>query len=258
MLNFAFLTPESDSDILVFLEDNRQIVQRVRQMKLASLGRLTASIAHEVRNPLGAISHASQLLSESVTDDDKRMVEIILVHCNRVNLIIEDILDVSRHNDTTADFIDLDTWLLDFIENYKSTHELCDDIKIEIISPDTKVKVIKGQLEQVLNNLFDNGLRYSHKKTGRATLLVQAGIESKDGDELPFLHIVDEGPGINGDEANLLFEPFHTTEPSGTGLGLYISKELCEANHSQLIYGRNSSGKSSFSIYFGNSDRAMT
>ncbi len=257
-LNFAFLTPESDSDILVFLEDNRQIVQRVRQMKLASLGRLTASIAHEVRNPLGAISHASQLLSESVTDDDKRMVEIILVHCNRVNLIIEDILDVSRHNDTTADFIDLDTWLLDFIENYKSTHELCDDIKIEIISPDTKVKVIKGQLEQVLNNLFDNGLRYSHKKTGRATLLVQAGIESKDGDELPFLHIVDEGPGINGDEANLLFEPFHTTEPSGTGLGLYISKELCEANHSQLIYGRNSSGKSSFSIYFGNSDRAMT
>ena len=257
-LNFAFLTPESDSDILVFLEDNRQIVQRVRQMKLASLGRLTASIAHEVRNPLGAISHASQLLSESVTDDDKRMVEIILVHCNRVNLIIEDILDVSRHNDTTADFIDLDTWLLDFIENYKSTHELCDDIKIEIISPDTKVKVIKGQLEQVLNNLFDNGLRYSHKKTGRATLLVQAGIESKDGDELPFLHIVDEGPGINGDEANLLFEPFHTTEPSGTGLGLYISKELCEANHSQLIYGRNSSGKISFSIYFGNSDRAMT
>lgn len=257
-LNFAFLTPESDSDILVFLEDNRQIVQRVRQMKLASLGRLTASIAHEVRNPLGAISHASQLLSESVTDDDKRMVEIILVHCNRVNLIIEDILDVSRHNDTTADFIDLDTWLLDFIENYKSTHELCDDIKIEIISPDTKVKVIKGQLEQVLNNLFDNGLRYSHKKTGRATLLVQAGIESKDGDELPFLHIVDEGPGINGDEASLLFEPFHTTETSGTGLGLYISKELCEANHSQLIYGRNSSGKSSFSIYFGNSDRAMT
>ena len=257
-LNFAFLTPESDSDILVFLEDNRQIVQRVRQMKLASLGRLTASIAHEVRNPLGAISHASQLLSESVTDDDKRMVEIILVHCNRVNLIIEDILDVSRHNDTTADFIDLDTWLLDFIENYKSTHELCDDIKIEIISPDTKVKVIKGQLEQVLNNHFDNGLRYSHKKTGRATLLVQAGIESKDGDELPFLHIVDEGPGINGDEASLLFEPFHTTEPSGTGLGLYISKELCEANHSQLIYGRNSSGKSSFSIYFGNSDRAMT
>ena len=80
-------------------------------MKLASLGRLTASIAHEVRNPLGAISHASQLLSESITatDDDKRMIEIILAHCNRVNLIIEDVLDVSRHDDTKADLIDLDT-----------------------------------------------------------------------------------------------------------------------------------------------------
>jgi len=259
-LNFSFLNPESDSDVLVFLEDNRQIVQRLRQMKLASLGRLTASIAHEVRNPLGAISHASQLLSESVTatDDDKRMIEIILAHCNRVNLIIEDVLDVSRHDDTKADLIDLDTWLSGFIENYKFTHELCDDIKVEIINPKAKIKMIKGHLEQVLNNLFDNGLRYSHKKTGSATLLVQAGIESKDGDELPFLHIVDEGPGINEDEESHLFEPFHTTESSGTGLGLYISKELCEANHSQLIYGRNSSGKSSFSIYFGNSDRAMT
>ena len=258
-LNFAFLNPESDSDVLIFLEDNRQIVQRVRQMKLASLGRLTASIAHEVRNPLGAISHASQLLSESVTvtADDKRMIEIILDHCNRVNLIIEDVLDASRHDDTTADLIGLDSWLSNFIENYSSTHELCDEIKLDIVSPEVKVKVIKGQLEQILNNLFDNGLRYSYKKTGSATLLVQAGIESKDGDELPYLHIIDEGPGISEDEESRLFEPFHTTESSGTGLGLYISKELCEANQSQLIYARTPSGKSSFTIYFGNPDRMM-
>jgi two-component system sensor histidine kinase PilS (NtrC family) len=258
-LNFAFLNPESDSDVLVFLEDNRQIVQRVRQMKLASLGRLTASIAHEVRNPLGAISHASQLLNESATviDDDKRMIKIILDHCNRVNLIIEDVLNASRHDDTTADLIGLDSWLSNFIENYKSTHELCHEIKLDIVSTEVKVKVIEGQLEQILNNLFDNGLRYSYKKTGSATLLVQAGIESKDGDELPFLHIIDEGAGINEDEENRLFEPFHTTESSGTGLGLYISKELCEANQSQLVYGRTPSGNSIFSIYFGNPDRVM-
>lgn len=258
-LNFAFLNPEPESDVLIFLEDNRQIVQRVRQMKLASLGRLTASIAHEVRNPLGAISHASQLLRESVTvtDDDKRMIEIILDHCNRVNLIIEDVLDASRHDDTTADLIGLEPWLENFVQNYKSTHELCDEIKLEILTPQVKVKVIKGQLEQVLNNLFDNGLRYSHKKTGDATLLVQAGIESKDGDELPYLHIIDEGPGIDEEDEARLFEPFHTTESSGTGLGLYISKELCEANQSQLVYGRTASGKSSFSIYFGNPDRVM-
>ena len=101
-LSFALLNPDSDpdseSDVLIFVEDNRQIVQRVRQMKLASLGRLTAGIAHEVRNPLGAISHASQLLRESntVAEDDMRMIEIILDHCNRVNMIIEDVLDASR------------------------------------------------------------------------------------------------------------------------------------------------------------------
>ena len=259
-LNFAFLNPESDSDVLIFLEDNRQIVQRVRQMKLASLGKLTASIAHEVRNPLGAISHASQLLreSETVTDNDKRMLEIILDHCNRVNLIIEDVLDASRHDDTTADLINLDSWLLEFIESYKVTHELCDDIELEILTPEVKIHVIRGQLEQVLNNLFDNGLRYSHKETGSATLLVQAGIENKDGDKLPYLHIIDEGVGIEEYDESRLFEPFHTTESSGTGLGLYISKELCEANQSQLVYGRTESGKSSFSIYFGNPDRVMT
>lgn len=258
-LNFAFLNPEPESDVLIFLEDNRQIVQRVRQMKLASLGRLTASIAHEVRNPLGAISHASQLLRESVTvtDDDKRMIEIILDHCNRVNLIIEDVLDASRHDDTTANLIDLKLWLRDFIDNYRATHELCDDINLEVFTEQVKVKVIEGQLEQVLNNLFDNGLRYSHKQTGSATLLLQLGIESKDGDELPYLHIIDDGSGIDEESESRLFEPFHTTESSGTGLGLYISKELCEANQSQLVYGRTSSGKSSFSIYFGNPDRVM-
>lgn len=259
-LNFAFLNPESDSDVLVFLEDNRQIVQRVRQMKLASLGRLTASIAHEVRNPLGAISHASQLLRESVTvtDDDKRMIEIILDHCNRVNLIIEDVLDASRHDDTTANLIGLGEWLSKFIENYKATHELCDEVSLSIDPDDVKVNVIEGQLEQILNNLFDNGLRYSYKKTGEATLSVEAGIDNKEGDTQPFIHIVDDGPGIEEEDESRLFEPFHTTESSGTGLGLYISKELCEANQSQLVYGRTASGKSSFSIYFSNPDRVVT
>lgn len=258
-LNFAFLNPESDSDVLVFLEDNRQIVQRVRQMKLASLGRLTASIAHEVRNPLGAISHASQLLRESVTvtDDDKRMIEIILDHCHRVNLIIEDVLDASRHDDTTAKLIDLEEWLQRFIDNYKATHELCDDVVLELTTAEVKANIIEGQLEQVLNNLFDNGLRYSNKKTGRATLHVQAGIDKKDGDNQPFVHIIDDGPGIDEEDESQLFEPFHTTESSGTGLGLYISKELCEANQSQLVYGKTASGKSCFSIYFSNPDRVM-
>ena len=258
-LNFAFLRPDAESDVLIFLEDNRQIVQRVRQMKLASLGRLTASIAHEIRNPLGAISHASQLLQESntIAEDDQRMIEIILGHCNRVNMIIEDVLDASRHDDTSAQKVVLKDWLVKFIDHYREIHEDCDEITLEVFPPDTEINVITGQLEQVLNNLFDNGLRYSEKATGKSTLTLRAGIEDKDGDIQPFLHIIDDGPGINEDAEATLFEPFHTTESTGTGLGLYISKELCEANQSQLVYNRIDEDKSCFSIYFSNPERIV-
>ena len=258
-LNFAFLKPQIDSDILIFLEDNRQIVQRVRQMKLASLGRLTASIAHEVRNPLGAISHASQLLRESdtVSEQDKRMIEIILEHSNRVNVIIEDVLDASRHDDTSSQKIVLKEWLISFIDNYRATHELCDEVNLLVNSENIEINVIPGQLDQIMNNLFDNGLRYSKKLTGKATLTVTAGIDITDNDKQPFLHVIDDGPGIDENAEAQLFEPFHTTESTGTGLGLYISKELCEANQSQLIYSRTDDGKSCFSIYFSNPERSI-
>jgi two-component system sensor histidine kinase PilS (NtrC family) len=257
-LNFAFLDPNTDSNIIIFLEDNRQIVQRVRQMKLASLGRLTASIAHEVRNPLGAISHASQLLkeSENVVEEDQRMIEIILDHCDRINMIVEDVLDASRHDDTSPSKISLNDWLPRFIENYRATHEPCDDIDYSL-EGEVIVNAITGQLEQVLNNLFDNGLRYSKKLTGKATLQVIAGVDTKDDDIQPFLHIIDDGSGIDEEAEPLLFEPFHTTEATGTGLGLYISKELCEANQSQLVYNRTDKGKSRFSIYFSHPERSM-
>ncbi len=258
-INFAFLHPGSDSDVLMFMEDNRQIVQRIRQMKLASLGRLTASIAHEVRNPLGAISHASQLLSESETasSEDRRMLTIILDHCKRINMIIEDVLDASRQDDSAPTRINLKNWLHNFVASYDATHEMCDQISIEIAQEDTEVNVITGQLEQVLNNLFDNGLRYSHRTTGRGTLTILGGNEAKDGRRQPFLHVIDDGPGVDEEAEVHLFEPFHTTERSGTGLGLYISRELCEANQSQLIFNRTPEGKSCFSIYFSDPDHIM-
>ncbi len=258
-LNFAFLNPEHDSDVLIFMEDNLQIVQRVRQMKLASLGRLTASIAHEVRNPLGAISHASQLLRESETigKDDKRMLEIILNHCNRVNMIIEDVLGASRQNDSSPTRINLKQWLENFIDSYEATHEQCDQISLTIEPAETEINIITGQFEQILNNLFDNGLRYSQKQTGKATLTLKGGQTEKAGDIQPYLHVIDDGAGIDEEGEAQLFEPFHTTEDGGTGLGLYISKELCEANQSQLVYGRTAAGKSCFSIYFSHPDRSM-
>ncbi|MFM1895064.1 MAG: sensor protein PilS [Pseudomonadota bacterium] len=258
--SFAFLGNEADADILVFLENHSHIMQRVQQMKLASLGRLTASIAHEVRNPLGAISHASQLLkeSENISHSDQRMVEIILNHCNRVNHIIEHVLDVSRHRDVSPSRIELKPWLERFIATFKETHKDCDEIRLTVNPPDVEIKVIPNQLEQVLTNLFDNGIRYSKRGTGKAELDVVVGLSALEGEPRPFLQVIDKGAALDKQAQGQFFEPFHTTESSGTGLGLYISKELCEANQAALVYSATEQGTSCFSIYFSNPDQAVT
>ena len=255
--NFTYLTPDPGSSILVFLEDSSQIIQRVRKMKLASLGRLTASIAHEIRNPLGAISHASQLLAEDplLSDADRRLLDIIMNHSARINLIIEDVLHMSRHKHVNTERINLHDWLTRFVDNYCEAHQINGNISIDILPRSTEVRVITNQFEQILNNLVENGLRYSEKTTGRQSLLFTGGLSDRDGNNIPVLHVIDDGPGIDVMTEENLFEPFHTTEATGTGLGLYISKELCEANQAQLSYKRTEQGKSCFSIHFAHPDR---
>jgi two-component system sensor histidine kinase PilS (NtrC family) len=255
--NFTYLTPDLGSSVLVFLEDSSQIIQRVRKMKLASLGRLTASIAHEIRNPLGAISHASQLLAENplLSDADRRLLDIIMNHSARINLIIEDVLHMSRHKHVSTERINLHDWLTRFVENYCEAHQINGNISIDILPRSTEVRVITNQFEQILNNLVENGLRYSEKITGRQSLLLTGGLSDRGGNNMPVLHVIDDGPGIDAMTEENLFEPFHTTEATGTGLGLYISKELCEANQAQLSYKRTEQGKSCFSIHFAHPDR---
>jgi two-component system, NtrC family, sensor histidine kinase PilS len=257
--SFAYLNPRSGANILIFTEDNSQFLQRARQFKLASLGRLTASIAHEIRNPLGAISHATQLLSESEALDgaDRRLTEIVLNHSARVNLIIEDILLMSRHTEQHSERIDLHCWLEHFVGMYCASHPGDVEISLEVRPKSTQVRVIPLQFEQILTNLFENGLRYSEQSTGKAVLTLRGGNDVTLQTEKPFLHIIDEGPGVDAEAEEHLFEPFFTTEPEGTGLGLYISKELCEANHAQLSYKRTRKGKSCFSIYFSHPDRIV-
>lgn len=255
--SFTYLTPEPESSVLVFLEDSSHLIQRVKQLKLASLGRLTASIAHEIRNPLGAISHATQLLAEDpqLSAADHRLLEIILNHSARVNHIIEDVLHMSRHKQVRTQRINLHDWLTEYVDDYREAHQLNGDILIDIQPRSTEIRVITNQLEQILNNLVENGLRYSEKKTGKASLLLKGGISDRNNNDIPVLHVIDDGPGIDDTTEEQLFEPFHTTEATGTGLGLYISKELCEANQAQLSYKRTKEGKSCFSIHFAHPDR---
>ena len=217
---------------LVFLEDAAETRQRAQQLKLASLGRLTASIAHEIRNPLGAISHAGQLLSESpdLLSQDRRLTDIVLQQSQRVNAIIENVMAIGRRHDVVSENFLLRTWLEEFCAELEERYELADgDLVVRCLNQDATVKIDKSQLHQVLWNLSENGLRYAT----RAPLLgFEAGIIASNGRS--FLDIFDSGPGLNDAISDRLFEPFATTESSGTGLGLYIARELCESNQASL------------------------
>jgi two-component system sensor histidine kinase PilS (NtrC family) len=218
----------SVGNILIFLDDTSRMTQQAQQLKLASLGQLTAAIAHEVRNPLGAISHAAQLLAESAHLDtaDARLTEIIQDQSKRVNQIVENVLELSRRKLANLEPLDMHTWLSKFISDYP-----VDTIALELPSDGLKMRFDPSQLSQVLHNLLENALRYSPQPQ---TIVLRGGEDALS--ELPFLEILDQGPGVADTDAQHLFEPFFTTEATGTGLGLYICRELCQANYARLDY----------------------
>ena len=242
--------------ILIFLEDIAATAQQAQQMKLASLGRLTASIAHEIRNPLAAISHAGQLLAESphLGEDDTRLTDIIRQHSQRMNAIVENILQLSRRQRSSPEELAIKPWLQDFIAAFCSTQSIDSrNITIDITPPDTMVRFDPSQLNQVLWNLCHNGIRYSQAHTGTPRLLLRGGIGGESPN--PLLDVIDFGPGVPAAAVDHLFEPFFTTEPKGTGLGLYISRELCESNQARLNYIPARGGGGCFRIIFADPRR---
>lgn len=250
---FTGLDQEQSGDTLIFVEDSGQLAQRAQQLKLAALGRLTASIAHEIRNPLGAISHAGQLLRESpeLMEGDMRLVDIVLNHSRRINSIIENVLQLSRRTPPNPRRLDLGAWLNDFIEQYREGYSDAAHIEVREIIP-VEISVDPEQLSQVLTNLLDNALRYSKKITGAATARLNINTDSN---QLAQLDVIDDGPGIDSRDQEKVFEPFFTTESKGNGLGLYIARELCEINQARLHYLRTDTGKSCFRISFSHPDR---
>lgn len=256
-LNFARMENSGNDLVLVFVEDTRHMSQRAQQLKLASLGHLTASIAHEVRNPLGAISHAAQLLGESdeLPEADRRLAAIIQNHSLRVNRIIENVLQLSRRQASLPERRDLREWLGRFVQQYSQTHGRPVLIELHLPAEPLPVYVDFSQLEQVLGNLCSNGLRYSEKATGKPRITLHAYRHEKL--DIPCLDVIDYGEGIPEHDRQNVFEPFYTTDSSGTGLGLYIARELCLANQASLDYKRTPEGLSCFQISFPHSNKMM-
>ena len=234
-----------DSDVHVaFIDDLRVVTQKAQQLKLASLGRMAASIAHEIRNPLSAISHASQLLQESphLDQDDQRMCQIITHHIGRVDMVIQNVLQISKRKKSEPQPLALLPWLTHFQQEFQQHHHA--DIRIS--GPSQTVSFDPSQLHQITWNLCENVLKHASEEK-ISPILIRIG---KNQDGRAFLRLCDRGPGIPADEQPYLFEPFHTTSAKGTGLGLYIVKELCEANHSEIRYDGTQSSGACFEILF--------
>lgn len=253
------LDQEQGDLILVFIEDMSKVTQQAQQMKLASLGRLTAGIAHEIRNPLGAISHAAQLMEESPNLDkgDQQMLDIIRRHSRRVNGIIENVLDLSRRRAADTELVDVASWLEEFRQDFLQTLDDDTPVQIELFCDEAipSARFDKSQVEQVLVNLCDNGLRYSKQHSGQNRIQLAAGT-SADG-ERAFVDVKDFGPGIAPEHRNSVFEPFFTTDKSGTGLGLYLARELCEANQAHLSLVEDGEPGCRFRITFAHPGRMI-
>jgi two-component system sensor histidine kinase PilS (NtrC family) len=248
--SFAALNRGDQRQTLIFLEDLSQITQQAQQLKLAALGRLTASIAHEIRNPLGAVSHAAQLLheSEELSTPDRRLGQIILDQSRRINLVIENVLQLSRGRESQPKLLDLRHWLETFVADIRRSappHQLT---HTEIGQGMLTTRMDPEQLTQVVTNLLQNGLRYSGKVHDVAQVWLKLFHDPKS--DLPTLEVIDDGPGVAQQHLSKIFEPFFTTESKGTGLGLYLSRELCESNQAHLNYSPRQGGGSCLRITF--------
>jgi len=253
--HFAPLGGLAPGPTLIFLEDTSLLAERVQQSKLAALGRLSASIAHEIRNPVGAMSHAGQLLAESpaIGADERRLTDIICNNSQRVSTIINNVLQLSRREATKPTRLVLRDWLDDFIAEFSETMQVSEEhIGIEAENEDLEVRFDPSHLHQVVWNLCDNALKYGEMRAG---VRVDIKIGRLNPSNRPFLEVADRGPGIDVKSADRIFEPFFTDRKGGTGLGLFIARELSQLNRAVLLYEPRPGSGSLFRIVFSDPQR---
>ncbi|HCO43808.1 MAG TPA: hypothetical protein DIT63_06805 [Gammaproteobacteria bacterium] len=244
---FAPLGTGHTADALIFLDDTAAVNQQAQLLKLASLGRLAASIAHQVRNPLSGISHAAQLLQEddALTADQARLVAIMLRQGERVNRIVEEVLALGRSQPVQPELLDLSPWLTQVVDTYCTSHRVPADAVALHLTPGLVTRGTPGQLQQAIENLLDNALWHA---AGAQAPQVTIRTRVSGTRERPLIEIEDRGPGVPPAERERLFEPFNTNRADGTGLGLFMARELCTANQAHIDYYTPPAGGAGFRI----------
>lgn len=227
-------TASSDGEVLVFLEDFGRVKEQAQQLKLASLGRLTASIAHEIRNPLSAIGYAGELLREERRGEmQDRLLRILNDNVARLDRIVQDVLELGRQSRAQPEPLRLDEFCAAFLETFVQSEGIEPGIIVARFEAEATICFDRSHLHQVLWNLVSNALRYSRREPGSVRLRV-SGSGSGAAPGRVELHVEDDGPGVPESARGQIFEPFFTTYHHGTGLGLFIARELCATNGAAL------------------------
>ncbi len=225
---------------MIFLEDQTRVQAQARQLKLAAIGRLTANIAHEVRNPLGAISHAAELMEEepAINDTTRRLLTIIHENSQRLDRMVNDVLGLNRGERAHRERFRLVDFLGTFVEQFAQIEKVEPGIFAIELADDPEVLFDRSHLHQVMWNLCCNALR--HCRRGHASIRIRVGLDRAASHVK--LDVIDDGPGVAPEAKSQLFEPFFTTAAGGTGLGLYIARELCEVNGATLDFVETAAG----------------
>ncbi len=244
---FTRLLAGSDQ-VLIFLDDTSLLSRHAESMTLATLGRFSASLAHEIRNPLAAINYAVQLLEESddIPTAERRLLEIIRQQGVRMNGIVENVLGMARREPAKPEHVELVGFARMFVEEYLESHPLDHDtLRTGGKVARLPVMIDPRQLHQVLTVLVHNALTYGRMPGEPAKVSVHVFADEAG---TPSIDVLDRGPGIPESVASRLFRPFFTTSSHGTGLGLYIARELCRANQATLDYVAMPGGGGCFRI----------
>jgi len=252
--HFAPLGNSSPAPVLVFLEDTSLLAARVQQSKLAALGRLSASIAHEIRNPVGAMSHAGQLLAESpaLSSDDRRLTDIIRANANRVSGIIDNVQRLSRREPARVERLTLSTWTEEFQAEFCETMQFSPSRLAVSGNADLEVRADPDQLRQIVWNLCENAVKHGVQEDPAQAIEIRYG--RLPGGARPFLEVADRGPGVKPDLAERIFEPFFSGG-RGSGLGLFLARELAQANGATLLFEPRSGGGAVFRLVFADRRR---
>lgn len=238
-LRARFLPPGEGGNVLIFLEDVSRMQQQAQQVKLAALGRLTANMAHEIRNPLAAISHAAELLGDDPPGPGaERLVRIIGDNTQRLNRLVSEVTELGRRDRACPERVDVREFLRQLLDEL-SLQDASSAARVQLEIPESfTICFDRGHLHRVVANLLNNALRHASQKAGAIRVVGEAGrLSGRIG-----LHFIDDGSGIDAAGRANVFEPFFTTRSMGTGLGLYIARELSEANGARLVLLENSPG----------------